>query len=909
MLRISLRHFKCWDNLDIEVPIGGVTLIKGSSGVGKTTLLHAITWCLYSNIRNIAPNHLEKPKSRVSITMPHTYNGVTAQLVVDRHKNPGRLLVLHGDKTYEDKVAQAIIDDMFGTYEIWLISCYIGQGCRNNFLTAPNKGKMELLNSIAFHEEDPGTFIERIDAVAAESGKEYTAKLAVYNKNLELFQSVVAGVDTAKALPPQTVTELTNAVQQWTADRTRLLSVKSQRDVDLGVLRNLNTQLEGANATIIPVTPPSSQLLQFNTRFGGSGLDTFESIDAVIQRISACLPLLQQRDQLRSNVDVVASQLLPYVNATDFTPYTQEDYQEAIAQEAKLRDSQRAAAALGVLYSAPVIAETVAAHQNTLASQERLKAEQARDNLQAQVTGLELLQQQPLPTPAVPQAVTPLDIPPPDYSKYATTAHVERVNALQARKGELTVHIQHLRQGQGVLQCPQCATPVRYQDNRLILADTAPLNEAALQQAHTELTNVTTEITNLQAAIAQMGLAAESERRQYEMALATEQRRVAELQERQRVYQLEQQRREIEATNRAQQVATLKDQLAAAQQAVAALPEATGQRRILSGAEIQGTHAAIAQLSSLVIVTAPRVASAHIKVALDHQALLRHKVEVEKKYTDFVGALPEDLRAESSATLQSAIQLLRNHWATIKTEAEERIRVQRLQQSLTEQIQTTLARIPADPTPSIEAMTTQITDIQTQLALSARAHQVLGEHAKVTAEREVVINLNTDMANLQTLRQSAVDAECLILQQVVDSINASIEGVCGTLFDRDISIALSLFKTAKTTHNVKPLVNFEIAYQGGTFDTITQMSGGEGDRASLALTLALNRLSTCPFIMLDESLSSLDTDMKEAAVRTIREHTNNTVLIILHDGVEGIFDHVIDMDAHKHAVNLAASQS
>ncbi len=55
------------------------------------------------------------------------------------------------------------------------------------------------------------------------------------------------------------------------------------------------------------------------------------------------------------------------------------------------------------------------------------------------------------------------------------------------------------------------------------------------------------------------------------------------------------------------------------------------------------------------------------------------------------------------------------------------------------------------------------------------------------------------------------------------------------------------------------------------------MSGGEGDRASLALTLALNRLSSCPLLMLDESIASLDLNMKEAAIRTIRENTNNTV--------------------------------
>jgi ABC-type Mn2+/Zn2+ transport system ATPase subunit len=48
--------------------------------------------------------------------------------------------------------------------------------------------------------------------------------------------------------------------------------------------------------------------------------------------------------------------------------------------------------------------------------------------------------------------------------------------------------------------------------------------------------------------------------------------------------------------------------------------------------------------------------------------------------------------------------------------------------------------------------------------------------------------------------------------------------------------------------------------------------------------------------MLDESLASLDVTMKEAAIKTIRENTNATVIIIMHDGIDGIFDDCIFLD-------------
>ena len=86
MLRVTFTQFRCWKNLTIEAPIGGITLIKGNSGIGKTTILQGITWCLYGNIRLVAPNHLEKAKTQVTIEIPYALNGVNGILTINRQK-------------------------------------------------------------------------------------------------------------------------------------------------------------------------------------------------------------------------------------------------------------------------------------------------------------------------------------------------------------------------------------------------------------------------------------------------------------------------------------------------------------------------------------------------------------------------------------------------------------------------------------------------------------------------------------------------------------------------------------------------------------------------------------------------------------------------------------------------------
>ncbi len=176
MLRILLKEFRCWKDLSIDIPLGGVTLIKGDSGCGKSTILQAIVWCLYGKIQLVTPITKKVANTEVTIEFPFYFNGKDGILKISRKKST-RVIFYHSEDMYEDKIAQEIINDLFGTYDLWLASCYVGQGTRNTFLTAPNSGKMELLNSIAFHEEDPRIFIDKITEVFNEKSTIYNVKL------------------------------------------------------------------------------------------------------------------------------------------------------------------------------------------------------------------------------------------------------------------------------------------------------------------------------------------------------------------------------------------------------------------------------------------------------------------------------------------------------------------------------------------------------------------------------------------------------------------------------------------------------------------------------------------------------------------------------------------------------------
>ena len=152
------------------------------------------------------------------------------------------------------------------------------------------------------------------------------------------------------------------------------------------------------------------------------------------------------------------------------------------------------------------------------------------------------------------------------------------------------------------------------------------------------------------------------------------------------------------------------------------------------------------------------------------------------------------------------------------------------------------------------------------------------------------------MADWDNLKKVARDVECIALQRTVDSINRVVGDIATQLFDDPITINIALFKETKTTHVVKPQVNVAINYRGVEYDNVKNLSGGEADRVSLALTLAFNVISASPILIFDETMAFLNASVKEACLKAIRNYaTDKMVIIVAHEAIEGHFDHTIDL--------------
>lgn len=165
-------------------------------------------------------------------------------------------------------------------------------------------------------------------------------------------------------------------------------------------------------------------------------------------------------------------------------------------------------------------------------------------------------------------------------------------------------------------------------------------------------------------------------------------------------------------------------------------------------------------------------------------------------------------------------------------------------------------------------------------------------HAKVT-------ELTSKQTVLNSLKNLVVEVTNSTLQNLVDSINNTTNTILEELFDNSIVVELKLYREMKTKQKVKPQVNISIYYNGNTYDNVGSLSGGEADRVSLAMTLAIAIIHTSPVVFLDECMGALDADLREECLETIKkfliEQGNKTVINVEHQAICGMYDNTINV--------------
>ena len=129
------------------------------------------------------------------------------------------------------------------------------------------------------------------------------------------------------------------------------------------------------------------------------------------------------------------------------------------------------------------------------------------------------------------------------------------------------------------------------------------------------------------------------------------------------------------------------------------------------------------------------------------------------------------------------------------------------------------------------------------------------------------------------------------LEGLLVQLNSTLNEIMDEFFEH-ASLEIKMFKKVNKVY--KPKFSFSIQINNINYDNMNLLSGGEKDRVSIALTLALSRHFNFPFIMFDECMSSLDSELREKCLEIIKKYASEKIILnICHETVEGYYDNVM----------------
>lgn len=199
----------------------------------------------------------------------------------------------------------------------------------------------------------------------------------------------------------------------------------------------------------------------------------------------------------------------------------------------------------------------------------------------------------------------------------------------------------------------------------------------------------------------------------------------------------------------------------------------------------------------------------------------------------------------------------------------------------------------------IDSLNTQIDTNESRISEGKTLYLMIKTRSELEETGKKVTEITNEQSNLNRLRLLITEVTNSALQSLVDSINTVVNEILADMFDNTITLELKLFKENKANAKVKPQVNFSIFYNGNTYENVNALSGGEKDRVSLALTLALACVNPSPILFLDECMASLNGDLRENCIEAIKKFVistyKKTVINICHETVEGYYDEVVSV--------------
>lgn len=862
-MKVILEGFRVYDSTTERVfPSQGTCLIQGESGRGKSTLFAAVAWALFGKESD---TYSWTTKKKVCSVQVHLDDGV----VVHRQKNPERLEVTLPDGkalTSRDE-AQAEVVRRYGSLAAWTASAFLRQDRRNPLLEGTSAEKVALLEALAFHDDVPARYLE----AATEKRKEAS-------RALDRAQAVAQ--HTPSPTPRTPLDALTHPSDPVYYNEAKALAVSKEiqaletsvetearrrvMDVRVG---DLETQIRGiqmwpeevyaAVQKAVPILAEAERVSQALEALGplpdGVDPDALGAYTALLttyeghQKVCASYGWKYDRAALESTAESLKEALAVWeevprwrtwsalpVPVGTYDPSVPAYAPAAVAGARREEDAHRRWVAAGATPEALDQAQKTVAMERYVARYKEL-------------VGSGHLYE------------THMEKCPPKYNGVDTWEDTLRL---------AVVDLERLRAGQDVHECPGCKKSLRFVDGHLVAAAACPSTQADVVRTEAEVAWLTQAVR----------LEREMTRAEDAMADCT-------------FDEEELKTWTLSAYGRAKELLSIPVALAPSVAPDAMLRHNAWVEYMEGKARWDGkdyTRASVWYDQS-------KGTRAYI---------LDRLVACERVLAGWVD--PEDVRGLTRALLDQ-LQTVQRHEKRLKTleEAYQALGLpegepptpEALDEERARRVRTTvLIKELTDLRILLAALPQVATTTESLDALKAYAME-LTWMPRFLEDQQRYADAQKAYADAQKAYQTAVDlverikrVEHKVLTSFLDTFNGTLEGILSDIFDDPITVALRLFD------GDKPDLRWSLAYKGAQDKALSELSGGEQDRVSLAVSLALASTSSFPALLLDECFGSLDATSRERCLDTLRRTLpHKPVLVIAHGETEGDYDTTMNL--------------
>ena len=919
-MRIKLVNFKCYEEKIIDIPDSGITLFSGWSGTGKSSILQSIVWCLYGKMRGVY-NNMAKGKCSVTIYLNN--------LTIYRQSKPNLFKLIENNITYEDEVAQQIINQRYGDKSLWTSCSYIQQDGRATLLSGSNSDKMELLNKLAFFHDDPKECIDRIDKEIKIRQSEFLKIQAEYQAEYNLFSSDVSKNSSIFSyyLDENGKKNKRDEYNEKMEMYNNLLQKKDEQHKLSGEIKSLEVMINKYNSELEMVEKEINNYNKSNINYD----DLIDEHERNMKRLE---------DKYNENIDKMNDNKNNLEeNYKKNISMLEKNYEEKNKINKKYTELQqfKYTCEYEINKNKTIIDKIISEHerlkkiyeQNELKLDNYIKEnniifdknkeynftdndvwsirndEKNRTEMieKCKLLGINYIQSDINKLKNdINNSIKTLNnimheckirekIKTLEDNCNINAKKIERVEIDEAKK-----HYQSLLSGKNLLTCPCCNESLRYISGKLEKSNVKSASQEEINGALTKIQNLEKEYIYYQ-----------------------------------------NQNNIINEINSLKSLLSTPQPITSVEKINTELNNYNNILKILNEIKIIDEHNYSSTLVQLYIEYKKSKYNEDVNIdeykkKIDENANKLENVKNEineislklknipdMKYIenmnndikDKINSINNEITKEkqlyynNKSEIQSKILQLNNE----KKLNEENIYKYKMNKMKIEDIRKNINQtnnrlniLKNDIVTNIDIEIKNIYDI----LVGINNHINLAEQCDVLYKRQGILNEkytnNTrkynELINLNRFRQIAIDLECEQLQSTVDIINSIMNDILSIIFDSPITVTLKLYKKIKSNKRTKPTVNLVILYKGNEYDNINSLSGGEMDRVSMALVIAMNKVSNSPFLLFDESMRSIHQELRLSTIDAIKQYIpdNKIVIFIGHEDTKGNYDNTISFD-------------